>query len=438
MKLARILAAVVLVLAVLAGCSSASRPAAVTEAPPVTLKIVTTYGGDDGNRRNFENAVSQFMERTGVRVQDGSDTSSENWKARVLADFETNSEPDVLFYFVGADAAPLIRAGKVVPIREIQAQYPDYAANMGPAKLPVAADGENYAVPISGYWEYLFVNRDVLKQCGVALPGPGYTWEQFLLDCAAIRDAGFVPIACSLAEAPHYWFEYVLMNNGSADNHWEIPTLDEDGRLRDNAAARKWIAGLNDLRSLYEQQFFPANTLTAGDAEAVAMFGDGRAAFLLEGAWKVGLLTKAYGSKLDSFIVCPVPCKGARSSDTAIGEISTGFFLTRKAWENPEKREAAVEFISYLTSGEVIQNFVTTEITALREDVSPIALNSLQQSAAKVRNATTRWVGAVQDRITGEARASLFSNIPHIVTGRIDAREAVETAVQFNWTQNAK
>lgn len=113
----------------------------VEQTQGVTLNVVTSFGGEDGNRKSFEAAVSAYEASTGNRVNDGSDVSSEEWKARVLTDFETGSEPDVLFFFTNADAEPFIRAGKVVPLDEIRAEYSDFARNMDDAKLPTASDG---------------------------------------------------------------------------------------------------------------------------------------------------------------------------------------------------------------------------------------------------------------------------------------------------------
>ncbi len=122
----------------------------VEQTQGVTLNVVTSFSGEDGNRKSFEAAVSAYEASTGNRVNDGSDISSEEWKARVLTDFETGSEPDVLFFFTNADAEPFIRAGKVVPLDEIRAEYPDFARNMDDAKLPTASDGKCYAVPVMG------------------------------------------------------------------------------------------------------------------------------------------------------------------------------------------------------------------------------------------------------------------------------------------------
>ncbi|MGM9586592.1 MAG: ABC transporter substrate-binding protein [Candidatus Limivicinus sp.] len=435
----------VLVMALsLVACGQSAAPAEESAAPsagtentepakePVTLNVVTSYGGDDGNRKNFEAAVKSYEEATGNKVNDGSATSNEEWKAKVLTDFETGSEPDVLFFFTNADAEPFISAGKVVSIDEIRAEYPDYATNMKDSMMAVASDGKQYAVPSSGYWENMFVNKSVLDACGIEVPGPDYTWDQFLADCQTILDNGYTPIACSLVEVPHYWFEFAVMNNGSLDNQLEVPTVDADGKLVDDAAAQKWIAALNDLKELYELGYFPKNTLTATDAETVAMFGDGEAAFLIDGSWKVGHFVENYADTLDDYVVSYVPGKGDRSASEAIGGISMGYFITRKAWDDPAKREAAVEFVSHLTSDEVLSTFVTTEVTALVNGAKPSGLNALQQSAADANASITGVVGAVQDTITGEAKGDLFANIQNVVTGKMTAEEAVESAIKLN------
>lgn len=398
----------------------------------VTLNVVTSYGGDDGNRKNFEAAVAAYEESTGNKVNDGSGTSNEEWKAKVLTDFETGSEPDVLFFFTNADAEPFITADKVVSIEEIRAEYPDYAVNMKESMMAVASDGKHYAVPSSGYWENMFVNKAVLDACNVEVPGPDYTWDQFLTDCQTILDAGYTPIACSLVEVPHYWFEFAVMNNGSIDNQLEVPTIGADGKLVDDAAAEKWIGALNDLKDLYERGFFPKNTLTAGDAETVAMFGEGEAAFLIDGSWKVGYFTENHGDNLDDYAISYVPAKGERKASEAIGGISMGYFITRKAWDDPAKREAAVQFVSQLTSDEVLSTFVTTEVTALVNGAKPSGLNALQQSAADANANITGVVGAVQDTITSEAKGDLFGNIQNVVTGKISAHDAVESAIKLN------
>lgn len=411
---------------------SRERPAPDGGEEGVTLNVVTSYGVDDGNRRNYETAVAAYEAATGNRINDNSAASNEEWKSRVLTDFMTGSEPDVLFYFTNVDADPFINAGKVVSIEEIRQTYPDYATNMKESMMAAASDGRHYAVPSSGYWETLFVNRRVLRACGVEIPGPDYTWDQFLADCEAVKEAGYIPIACSLFEIPHYWFEFAVMNNGSLANHLEIPEVDEEGVLVDNEASRKWIAALEDIRSLYEAGYFPGSTLTATDAETVALFGGGQAAFLIDGSWKLGYFTKNYPAKIGDYVVAYVPGKGERPASDTIGGISMGYFITRKAWEDPAKQAAAVEFVFHMTSEEVLSTFVTTEGTALVNGTETSGLSTIQQSAADANVHITGLAGAVQDAISGEAKSELFTNIPKVVTGQMTARDAVEAAIRHN------
>lgn len=243
---------------------------------------------------------------------------------------------------------------------------------------------------------------------------------------------------CYCPAEPHsalherYLFEFAVMNNGSLETHLEVPTLDETGNPIRNDAAESWIGALNDIKQLYQLGYFPGNTLTAADAQTVTLFAEGEAAFLIDGSWQVGYLTEHHSSHLSDFAVSCVPAKGQRLPTEAIGGISMGYFITRKAWEDPEKREAAVEFVMHLTSDEVLSTFIRTEVTALKDSAGPEDLNCLEQSAADVNAQLTGVSAAVQDAISAEAKSPLFACIQKVVTGRMTPEEALTSAMKRN------
>ena len=185
-------------------------------------------------------------------------------------------------------------------------------------------------------------------------------------------------------------------------------------------------------RQLYERGCFPANTLTATDAETVQIFGDGEAAFLIDGSWKVTHFVDNYPENLENFSISYVPAKGERKASEAIGGISMGYFITKKAWDDPAKQAAAVEFVQHMTSDEVMSTFVTTEVTALKNGASPSGLNALQQAAADANANITGVIGAVQDAVSSECKADLFANVQNVVTGKMTAEEAVSSAIALN------
>lgn len=403
--------------------------AAATEAPaaaePVSLTVVTSYGGDDGNRANYEAALAGYEAETGNKVLDASATSNEEWKAKVMTDFETGTEPDVLFYFNGNDSDAIVSAGKVVSLDDIRAAYPEFATNMKDDMLvPSAVDGKVYSVPVNGYWESMYVNTKVLEAAGVALPGADYTWDQFLLDCQKIKDAGFTPVAVSLQEVPHYWFEFSVYNNGNTANHLSVPATAAD------ETGMKWAKGLEDIKALYDAGYLPENTLTATDAETVQLMADGQAAFLIDGSWKIGFFQTNCADHLGDFALTYVPAKGERQATDLIGGISMGYYITKKAWDDPAKRDAAVKFVEYMTSDEQVSIFSVTAVTALKNGVIPAdSLDSLQKSAIAMCAGATSVVGAVQDKLTSEQRGDLFANVKNIVTAKITAADAITSAL---------
>ena len=186
------------------------------------------------------------------------------------------------------------------------------------------------------------------------------------------------------------------------------------------------------MKDLYEKGYFPVNTLTATDAETVQLFGDGDAAFLIDGSWKVNYFVENYPDSLSDYAISYVPAKGERKASEAIGGISMGYFITKKAWDDPAKQAAAVDFVKHMTSDEVMSTFVTTEVTALKNGATPSGLNPLQQSAADANANITGVVGAVQDTISSECKTDLFANVQNVVTGKMSAADAVNSAIALN------
>ncbi|MGF7142319.1 raffinose/stachyose/melibiose transport system substrate-binding protein [Anaerotaenia torta] len=398
---------------------------AAKEPKKVTLNVTTTYAGNDGNAQNFQDAIAAWQTETGNKVNDSSATSDETFKARILADFETGSEPDVLFFFNGVDSNPFVQAGKVVSVDTIRKEYPDYAKNMKDGMLGASpVDGKNYSVPVNGYWEGMFVNKEVCKAAGVEIPGPNTTWDEFMTICQKIKDAGYAPIAASLATVPHYWFEFTIYNHLTPATHNILPGSVDDEH------GKAWVSGLQDIKDLYDKGFFPENTLSGTDDETVQMFIDNKAAFLIDGSWKVGGI-ESLTTNIDNFTVTYVPGKNNRKATDIIGGLSSGYYITKKAWDDPDKRAAAVSFVTYMTTDEQVSKFAQVSATALKNGskVDESKLSSLAKDGLKLVQGATGMAGAVQDQIPAENRVPIFDGMPNLVTGKSDIKAAVDEVI---------
>lgn len=424
-KLCLILA-FVLILTALAGCNQNKTNSNSESSGGVTITVVTPFDATDGNYNNYVNAYTAYENATGNTVRDQSAYANEEWKAQIIADFEAGNEPDVLFFFTGADADSMVNNDQVIPISTIQKEHPTYAGNMKSSMIPVSpADGRQYAVPVNGYWEGLFVNKKVLATCGIDIPDENYTWEQFLNDCQIIKDNGYTPIACSLNEVPHYWFEFCTFNYGSVINHAALPASSGDG------TGKIWAEGLNDIKLLYDSGFFPADTNTMTDGEANLLMTDNKAAFMIDGSWKIGWF-QTNAADLNDFTVTYVPAKGERKATEIVGGLSMGYYITQKAWDDPEKRQACVDFILAMTTDEVVTTFGSLSVTALKNGIeAPVDADPLVLSALAMTKGCTGIVPAAQDGLSQAARIALFNDVKNIVTGTITPEEAIDNCLSI-------
>lgn len=438
------LLAVTVIATMVGGCGN--KKSSESKSDEKSLSVTTTFAGEDGNAGNYKEAIEAFSKETGIKINDSSAVSDETFKARIETDFQAGSEPDVLFFFNGADANSFIEEGKVVSIDEIRKEYPEYADNMNEDLIaPSLVDDVKYAVPVNGYWEGLFCNTEVLKAAGVEVPGADYTWADFEADCEKIKAAGYTPIAAALGEIPHYWWEYTIFNHTSTDSHLEVPTSADKGN------GPGWVEAMNDVKGLYEKGFFPENTLSAKDDETFALFTGGKAAFLIDGSWKVGGIASACQSdpedaktldteKLDKFTVTYVPTNGERKASDLIGGLSMGYYITKKAWEDETKRDEAIKFVEYMTTDDMVSKFAQHTASALKQapEVDSAEFNSLQVKAIDMMAGVTSLTGAVQDIFNGQCRVSTFDGMPQIVTGEVDAKDAVQEGLEMYAEQTAE
>lgn len=319
----------------LTACVAAMGLAACALGEGVTLKTVSSFAGSDASAGAYVEILQAYEAQTGNVVEDVSDTSDEAWKASVLSDFAAGNEPDVLFFFAAnADSALIL--DKVVPIAEINAAYPEL--HLKENAVLTEADGKIYAIPSRPFWEGLFVNVDLFERYGLALPTD---WEKLETAVRKFNEVGIVPIAASLTDIPHYIAEFAIIASGPPEAHMARPQTLAD-------VPDSWYAGMELIHKLYEMGAFPKDVNATTEAVTSQMFRDKRAAMQIDGSWFANGIPQ---ESMNTTIVMPFPTYAQDADPTAfIGGVSMGFYLTRSAWEDPVRRDAAVQLLAFLTS----------------------------------------------------------------------------------------
>ena len=107
-----------------------------------------------------------------------------------------------------------------------------------------------------------------------------------------------------------------------------------------------------------------------------------------------------------------------------------GYYITKKAWDDPAKQKACVQFVESMTTDQVVSKFGATAVTALKNGTTvPEGADSLTLAATKMVNGQTGISAAAQDNLGQQARTALFADIKNIVSGKQDPAKSVETAL---------
>lgn len=376
--------------------------AAAASAEGVSLRTVSCFAGEDVAAIAYAELLRDYEEDTGNVVEDASATSDETWKARVLSDFAVGNEPDVLFFFAcSGDSAPILR--KMVPISEINAAYPGLDLTESDALRE--ADGVVYAIPARPYYEGLFVNTDLFERCDLPLPE---TWEQLEDAVAGFRAAGIVPIAVSFSDIPHYLAECCVLACATPEAYAARPASAAD-------VPESWREGMALIRRLYELGAFPEDALNTSETVTSQLFRDKKAAMQFDGSWFANTIP---AESMDTVRVLPVPRKGGEGG-AVIGGVSMGFYLTRRAWDDPGRRDAAVRLLAWLTSPEHLARLNAEQTSG-----------ALQASARALLDGAGELLGPVQDDMNKDAReAWLLNCVPAVAEGRMTADECWENVM---------
>ncbi len=362
----------------------------------VSLRTVSAFGGTDASALSYVELLREYEAQTGNVVEDTSGTSDESWKASVLSDFAAGNEPDILFFFAcSADSAPILR--KMVPIAEINAAYPDLA--LPESDILREGDGRIYAIPLRPYYEGLFVNTDLFERYGAPLPD---TWAHFEKAIAVFRDAGIAPIAVSLSDIPHYLAENAVLAASSPEDYTARPAaLDE--------VPESWLRGMELIRRLYTLGAFPENALNTSEAITSELFRQKKAAMQIDGSWFINSLPE---ESMETTVVMPMPSLDGEGG-AVIGGVSMGFYLTRRVWEDPARRDAAVALLEWMTRPDHLRRLAAWDITG-----------ALAESADAMAARASDMLRPIQDDMNAAARERwLLDCVPAVAAGDMTAEE---------------
>ena len=375
----------------------------------VTIRVASTFTGADPYTPIWQEVLKDFSTKyPDIKVIDeATSAAGDAFKTKVNADFASGNEPDVVYGFNGEIGRPICESGKVISWEEELKNDSPWAANFSPGPLESGKfEGKLYCLPYLGFFEGMWVNKDVFENNGLKVPK---TYEDIVKAIPVLREKGITPIACSFAEEPHYIIETFLLSMGGKAGH-------------DNPFDESWAPALNFIKDLYEKKAFTEDALTIKQASCAELFANKKAAMFVSGSWSGGQFTDK-----ENTAVIPLPLvPGGKADQTdIIGGAGTGWYLVKKL--NDEKNGAGMKFIKYMTQPEVIAKFVAVSgVNCIKCDVK--ADSKMKQSGIDLINNAKSISSPIGDVMNQEAFTTIWKGLGYVVTGEKTAEQLLKEA----------
>lgn len=428
-----------LALVFLAACSSSKVDNANKEtngnsgAKKITIRTASMYGGTDPGSANYRSIMDKFMQdHPNVTIEDESAPIDEQWRASVINDFNSGNEPDVIYFVHHADGQSLVNTGKIVSVEEIQQTYPDYATNIGESAMNVlrTKDGKVYTVPMTGYWMGNFVNVSLFEKYNLELPTD---WEKLTKAIETFEQNGVTPFALALGHIPHFFIEHMFLTAGGVEALLERPGAGD-------ATPESWIKALNILKELYDMGAFPKDTNSTTEEAVKLQFNEGKAAMLVSGTWHPGSIpVEDETGKLvtqDKVVVMPFPMHpDGKGTPGIVAGWNGGFYISKAAWDDPDKRDYVVKLVQAHTSSEAISKYTGKDTGGVSPDSSvktpEVSDRPLVDKGFKFwAEYNEHHADPAADHMKSDPKNILYQGLTKIVTGDIKPEDLLKKVIE--------
>ncbi|WP_229716978.1 ABC transporter substrate-binding protein [Paenibacillus aceti] len=388
------------------------------DAAPVKLRVFSTFGGTDSAREAFQQAIDEFTaSHPNVTIEN--DTMSANddgFRTKVNTDMNSGNEPDLLFYFIGADAEGFVNADKVVPLNDLLDADPEWKNGFIPSALDFAKqpDGNIYAAPLTGFYEGLFVNKKIFEENGLELPTD---WDKLTAAVKTLSAKGIIPLSVPFDQS-HYLIEYSILSAAGPEG--------QSKGLKDGIDPN-WEKAYAAMKELYDLGAFPKDAATIDLNMSGNYFSEGLAAMTIEGSWAIGGWTD---ETKDNATVIPFPTVpgGLGSGNNVVGGFGSGFYLPKSVYNDAAKKDSVVALLKHLTSPAIIQKIATANGGTPAADVEISGLAQVAMDGFAMAANSDSISSPVDSKVAPETFNDLRASVQQVVTGKKTPTEAIESA----------
>ncbi len=364
----------------------------------VTITIHTRWDVADTSGPLYQAIVEGFMEKyPGITVEQINIPTESEWlNSESVLMSDPASMPNVIVEYGGSRMAEYVNAGLIVQMDPYFEQYPEWKESFNPlgqSLVDYTAYGHEgtYGVPFTAYQVMLFYNEDILSENGID-PASLKSWDDLMAACEKLKANGVQPF--DMGEKDDYRFGHLH----SALNY---KTFGCD--MAEKLGSREVLYDGDEQKQIYqmiidayEKGYLGTNLLGNDDGQERALFNTGKAAFMFMGTWYCAE-DKTGVELYDQQKIHPMrmPYVNAEYELHDMGGGNEGYYAVNTG--DPDEVAASVLFLKYLTSQEVVSEFVKGYPSPMCVNVDVEGGNYLIQEASAIIAETAEVRGDIEN-----------------------------------------
>lgn len=339
----------------------------------------------DTGRPDFEafmEVVNKFNDEHEDIQLDVNTTPNDDYRTRLNTRAAGGDLPDVFQVWPGAELRPLVEAGAVEPIDDIEDYWLDSGLLEEGSFDEFTIEDNTYAVPVnSNPTHFIYYNKDMLSKAGYDSFPEDY--DGFLQLIEDLKDEEVTPI--SLGNSGGWVLQSVYIS--TIADRFTGPDFLEDVENGDRKFTDpEFIQGLEVIEELNNMEAFNNDLNTIDSMQMIDQFLQEESAMVMDGNWAATEIIENKQEDQDIGITT-IPLGDRNSISNTMGSASA-----INSDISDEKKEAAKEFLKWLYNEELFKELqsvgriVPTNVENPNDDLDPL-INEMMEITQEAENA---------------------------------------------------
>ncbi len=391
------------------------------KSPPkvtLTFRHIWIAEHDDVIRHIFTDTLKRLQaDNPWINIEISAMDQEIHRQQKLKVEMVTGNPPDVFVLWGGSEIDPYIRAGRMMDLTDFLE-----ASGLRDRFVDLSMwerDGRVYGLPLEGFCEAIYYNKDLFRKAGVSVPR---TTDELLAVCAALKKAGITPFALGNRDKWPAVMVYQYCLNRSAGIGTLRSLLAGSGTWTSPAYQR----GTELFADLVGLGAFTAGSNSLPYVQQGTSFIREEAAMVVAGSWDA----ERFGmSPISDKIGCfPFPAMKGGWGDQDDLCAGFSFGLGFSAAVSAEKKAAVEAFISAVYSDAVQSRYVyeAARVPSMKIPIDPSRLgNPVFAATLELLSGASRTWPAYDGLLPPDINQAVNDAVQRLVAGG-DRRKILE------------